>query len=329
MVIVNFWRFGCACLLALLACLPKQARAEAPAQPFRLEYWAHGNCPDAEEFALQLRARAPALRPAVGAEPAVGFYAELAEGHGSAYGRLTARTLDGREITRDVGGPTCDDVVTALALIAALSLEPNEAQVPVSKRPRPPPAEHLPADEFTLPKPGASAVTYGVGLGVAFESLVAPSPSTGVFFDFEAEGPPESLQPLFILSANRATSLPALTKAGNLSVTWLAVRSAGCPVRWPQGVPLFLRPCGFFEIGSLDGRVDSPGAEGGGTKLWLAAGVYARIEALVGEVLAFGLDGGASVPLIRDSFSNAAGQLAYRLPLYGVTGRLGLSYRFK
>ena len=63
--------------------------------------------------------------------------------------------------------------------------------------------------------------------------------------------------------------------------------------------------------------------------MWLAAGLYARIEALVGDVLAFGLDGGASFPLLRDSFSNAAGERAFHVPPYGVTGRLGLSYRFK
>jgi len=140
--VLRWLGLGSACALEVLT--PRAARAEPPAQPFRLEYWAHGKCPDADEFSLRLRARAPALRPAVDSEPAVAFYAELAEGNGSAYGRLTTRSLDGREITRDVGGPTCDDVVTALALIAALSLEPGDARPPAAQRstpsPTPPPA---------------------------------------------------------------------------------------------------------------------------------------------------------------------------------------------
>ena len=108
-----------------LLCLAAPARAGKPGQAFRLEYWADGACPDAAEFARQIQTRAPRLRLAEGDEPALGFYAELGDhGHGAS-GRLTARSADGREVVREVRGPTCEDVAIALALIAALATIPT------------------------------------------------------------------------------------------------------------------------------------------------------------------------------------------------------------
>src|SRR6478735_9659822 len=113
-------------IVQALLCLAVPASATKPGQAFRLEYWANGSCPDAAEFARQIQTRAPRLRLAEADEPALGFYAELVERGGAATGRLTARSPDGREVVREVRGPTCDDVATALALIAALAADPNQ-----------------------------------------------------------------------------------------------------------------------------------------------------------------------------------------------------------
>lgn len=332
--------------LALAAlCFAKSAAAVPPGQPFRLEYWAHGQCPDAVEFARQIQTRAPLLRPAEGDEPALGFYAELDARGGSATGRLTARSPDGREVKREVRGATCDDVVTALALIAALAADPDQpveaprTHVTRAARRGPtrsldsPPGDEPPPEELSEPivPELIPRWTFGVGGGVEFDSSIAPSPGSGLGVAFDAEGPGGSaLRPLFSLSANRASAATTQTAGGNAAFTWLAFRLTGCPFRWPEQTPLFIRPCGFFDAGDLEGNVSLGALSSDVNHSWFALGAFARIEALVGEVVSFQLDGGVIAPLQHDEFRAGDGApLAFRIPATGILGRIGLSYRFQ
>jgi len=328
------WAIG----LALL-CLVVPARAAKPGQPFRLEYWAEGRCPDAAEFARQIQTRAPRLRLAEGDEPALGFYAELLERAGAATGRLTARSPDGREVVREVRGPTCSDVATALALIAALAADPNqpaETSAPRAVTPaRPAQAvtDHTVAAERT-PEPDRSRRwVFGLGAGVGFDSTIAPSPSSCFGIEFDAEGYPDPespFHPLFSLSLLRAVTSHNDTAGGNGSFDWVAFRLGACPARWPEATPLFIRPCGFADVGLLGGDVEHNASSQAETKNWFALGGFLRTEALVAEVLSFQLDGGLTVPLVRSSFSAGVDQpIAFTVPGAGILGRLGLSYRFK
>lgn len=326
-------------------CFSASAAAAPPGQPFRLEYWARGQCPDAIEFARQIQTRAPLLRPAQGDEPALGFYAELDARGGSATGRLTARSPDGREVKREVRGATCDDVVTALALIAALAADPDQpVEAPrthVTRATRRGPTRNLdsPASDEPPPEELSEPIvpelvprwTFGIGGGVEFDSSIAPSPGSGLAVAFEAEGPGGSaLRPLFSLSANRASAATTQTEGGNAAFTWLAFRLTGCPFRWPEQTPLFVRPCGFFDAGDLEGNVSLGALSSDENHAWFALGAFARIEALVGEVVSFELDGGVTAPLLHDEFRAGYGApSAFRVPSAGILGRIGLSYRFQ
>jgi hypothetical protein len=318
------------------------AKAAKPGQAFRLEYWAQGRCPDAIEFARQIQIRAPRLRPAEGAEPALGFYAELAEQAGSATGRLTARSADGREVVREVRGPTCDDVATALALIAALAADPSQPVDPPLRSPAGPPRSPAPLPgaapaHQTRPLVQTSepareqAWTYGVGGGLEFDSSIAPSPGYGLAIEFDAQGKGGSpWQPLLALSANRAAAPDTETRGGTASFTWVAFRLAACPVRWPEDKPLFVRPCAFLDAGVLSGQVSLGAERRDQSKTWFASGGFLRIEALAAEALSLQLDGGVTVPLRRYSFGVGSGaEDAFRVPTSGILGRIGLSYRFQ
>jgi hypothetical protein len=322
--------------LAIL-CFSGQVRGAKPGQAFRLEYWAGGRCPDAEEFARQIQTRAPRLRLAEADEPALGFYAELSEREGSASGRLTARSPDGREVVREVRGPTCADVATALALIAALAADPNQpaevsAARPVAAAQPTQPGTELVGAPQRVPEPDASRRwTFGIGAGVGFDSTIAPSPSYCLGIAFDAEGyPGTAWRPLLSLSLLRAVTSHTETQGGSASFDWIAFRLAACAARWPEETPLFIRPCGFLDAGLLGGDVEREMSSQAETNTWLAVGGFLRTEALVGEVLSFQLDGGLTVPLIDSSFSAGQGQpIAFQVPASGILGRIGLSYRFQ
>lgn len=330
------------CLTSPCSAEPAAASA-AGGQAFRLEYWAEGHCPDAIEFARQIQTRAPRLRPAIADEPALGFYAELSESAGSAFGRLTARTPDGREVRREVHGATCDDVAEALALIAALAADPTQTQVsaaPTARTSPPSGALHrqLPHRELDVPDPDlveppdpAQRWTFGVGAGLGFDSSIAPSPGYGLGVEFAAEGKGGTpLRPLFALSAIRAAAASTQARASIASFTWLAFRGTVCPVRWPEETPLFVRPCLFLDAGLLEGKVSLGALSLDQTKSWFATGAFARVEALADEVLSFQLDGGVTAALKRDAFDAGPGaENAFQVPSAGVLGRIGLSYRFQ
>ncbi len=321
-----------------LSCLARPAAAQAASEPFRLEYWAEGRCPDAIEFARQVQTRAPRLRPARADEPALGFYAELSERSGTAIGHLTARTSDGREVTREVRGTTCDDVATALALIAALAADPNQpvdvpeappVAVVVPNAARRPPRRWQPPDVGPIISP--RRWTFGVGAGLGFDSSIAPNPGYGLGVEFSAEAKSGSVwRPLFALSAIRAAAASTETRAGNASFTWLAFRGALCPLRWPQETPLFVRPCLFADAGILEGQVSLADHTQDQSKTWFAAGGFLRVEALAGEALSFQLDGGVTAALKRDAFDSGPGAAsAFQVPAAGILGRIGLAYRFQ
>ena len=332
-------------VLAMSLCWAAPGAAQS-GQAFRLEYWASGRCPDALEFARQIQTRAPRLRPAVADEPALGFYVEIAEREGSATGRLTARSADGREVAREVRGPTCDDVATALALIAALAADPNQAvDAPArepTRRPKRKPRSKPPAeDEEREPEPEADPSgdlpdsvrrwTFAVGGGLAFDSSIAPSPGYGLNIAFDAEGRRGSpWRPLFSLAALRAAAANTETTGGSASFTWLAFRASACPLRVPEDTPLFVRPCAFVDAGVLGAELTASSGSRDQSQSWLAAGGFLRIEALTAQVVSFQLDGGVTVPLRRPSFS-ASDQApeAFRVPTSGILGRIGLSYRFQ
>lgn len=323
-------------------CLVRPAAAAKPGQAFRLEYWAEGQCPDAVEFARQIQTRAPRLRPAEADEPALGFYAELADHAGSATGRLTARSPDGREVVREVRGPTCEDVSTALALIAALAADPvqsGESPAPATPAGNAP-ARRAPTRRAPEPEPERSEPpapdpllrwTYSVGAGLAFESSIAPNPGSGLSIGFDAEAPGGSpIRPLLSLSAVRAAAGNTETSGGTASFTWVAFALSGCPARWPEETPLFFRPCAFLNAGVLGGDMAYEARSRSQSSTWVATGAFGRIEALVAEVVSFQLDGGVTVPLAHPTFrvDNDA-PVSFQVPHAGILGRIGLSYRFQ
>src|SRR5262249_45423392 len=134
--------------LALTLTWVAPLRAES-AVPFRIEYQASVACPEEERFTAALLARTAHVRAALPAEPAIVLNVELAGDREHLIGRLPMLEPDKGETVRVVPGSSCEEVIDALAVIAAVLIVPEGA----SERPREPPAHSEPAAPVIVERP--------------------------------------------------------------------------------------------------------------------------------------------------------------------------------
>lgn len=111
-------------LTAVILCASPPALGEG-VQSFRLTFAAPAGCSSAAEMTdriVQISARAHAAGPA---EPAFEIGAEVVAEQAGFTGRLRVRTPEATETTRVVPAATCAEVVDAMALIAAMVIDPG------------------------------------------------------------------------------------------------------------------------------------------------------------------------------------------------------------
>jgi hypothetical protein len=114
--------------------------ASAQMRPVRIDYEAHEGCPSAEAFLEEITWRTSRARRAAESEEALSVRVRITRARDVSRGRITLG--EGGDLrARDVNGPTCDEVVAALALITALKIDPQ-----ASLAPRPPAAEPRSSD---------------------------------------------------------------------------------------------------------------------------------------------------------------------------------------
>jgi hypothetical protein len=106
--------------------------AYAQAEPVRLKYRAPSQCSSESEFFQEVTTRTARARRATPTEHARGFEVTIALEADITYGRLAITNVDGTLSTREVTGETCAEVVSALALMTALSIDPMAIVTPGS-----------------------------------------------------------------------------------------------------------------------------------------------------------------------------------------------------
>src|SRR5688572_10869341 len=116
------------CRLAL-ACASVASVARAAPEPIALHYQAVGGCPNPEFFASQVTARTAQVR--FDDPGAAGSFRVVVHSTGSGYaGVLSVIDRNGKESVRRFEAESCDNVVVALALVAALAIDPNAVATP-------------------------------------------------------------------------------------------------------------------------------------------------------------------------------------------------------
>lgn len=158
--------------LLLSAAMGLPAWADSAPERVRIRFSAPQGCPDSAAFMRALAQRTGRFRRAGDSEEARTLIATITHEDATFFGRLATQTPGKASSERSVTGKTCDDVVTVLAFMTALAIDPSasprgsQAVRPASSHPATAPAESseralapAPAEPSTPERPAARAAT--------------------------------------------------------------------------------------------------------------------------------------------------------------------------
>jgi hypothetical protein len=317
-------------LLALISISSWVAATEpAPAQPetaalelVSLRYTGELGCPTESQFVDEVLARV--TRPVQFGIPGakIRMAVTLSRSGAQSAGKLEVERAAGEPTRRDFTAGSCDEVGSALALVAALALDPNArteslpvraastqpgsaaatagAPLPASE-PEAAAASEPPASAHPAPAARYAAwigPSAGLTLGAAPKLLGLVGLSLGVRVVTERPLAP-SLQLTPLWGKTGATG-PA---SGKGEFAWALGRLEACPVSWHLSAPLRLDPCAAVEIGRLsargaDAQIDVPVTA---ERWWVAPGATLSLHANFGGWFVR-IGALALIPATRDEF---------------------------
>lgn len=197
-----------------------------------------------------------------------------------------------RGVHRSVDGSSCDGVLEALVLVAAIA-PPTSPEVPAPSAPPPPPAAPSPAPSPTETWEDGPAVRGSVGFGVGAANYAAAVGTTQLSFGIEG-------QRVFGARIYQPSLTTSLVLASGGSFGRSGFRSGAgvnvelCPAGFGLGKVVRLSACGFYTFATV-------GAQGGTLATadgsWNAAGfmVHGRFNLLRARHYAVFADVGAGV----------------------------------
>jgi hypothetical protein len=283
-------------------------------------------CVLGEHFTEQLLQRTAVARIAKPGEEALAIHVSLRIEEGVVHGRMTLRETNGSVTEREITGASCAEVTAALALVAAVILDPS-ISTSTSTEPR----RH--ATTAPPEMKAESAWRFGVGPALGAEGAVAPEivPSIAVVGEAELELG-HRFSPRFSLSFGRTTTSHLRVQTSTATLRFTFARVSICPARWPSDATLVLRPCGLFEAGVLRGAGEATLDPGRANAPWIAPGGSVRADFKLWKTLLISLEGGAVIPLLRHEFyfdPDAPDNVAFEVPSAGATSRLGVFLQFE
>ncbi len=297
--------------------------------PVRIVYDAPAECPTAQELYDAVRARTDHVRPAIAEEPHLDVAVRVTQ-TARGYAGEVREVVNGKEsAVRAMDGGTCKEVVEALSLTVALSIDPD------AHSPTPPPAPvSVPRSMPTLPTPApprgavVTPLQLEIGLGALLSSVDDHAGGVGgrLSAGLHRQVDPRISRSLELALSFVSSGLPAAPSdhRARLGALTLAV----CPwqYRWHD---LDLAPCALGMFGVLE--VTGKGIPDAKTvdRAWWSAGLDARVKWLLGQGWFVEDAFGATVPLVRRRFyTSDAAHVVAETPAVAVFMRLGLGFRF-
>lgn len=271
-----------------------------------LRYTAPPGCPTRDAAVELIRERMPAVRFAAGARRV--FEVRVTAGAQGYTGALVVDAVADKQLA----APRCDDLVTALALVIALAIDPAAAG---AGAPTGAAASSVTATQVAPPRP-PRAWTLDGALGGLLGAGLTPDPLLAGSLAARATWPALAVEVAVVAGYDTTQEGDA-----SASFTRLTARPAACRL-WIRR-RLELGGCGHAELGIV--RAAGDGIINGRSliRLWVAAGAHGEIRWPATGSRGFAqLQIGLAVPLTRDRYRFMPGVVLHETPL--ITGWLGL-----
>jgi hypothetical protein len=310
--------------------LARGASFAEPDQAIWIAYDAPSLCPGAEVFMDRVHARTAHGDLAPSAEVAR-FRVIVSSGDMSSSARIQFIGADAQPATRTVSGRTCDEVVSAAALITALAIEATWSGAPPAPEESAPPARpSAPSDATLPPSESRSSWPRGWGLGAA-GGIDSWTPGGGygggVWGEMLGRPPLELVQLAF-----RATTGSASVDARSARFKALMARLSLCPISLRIADRILLFPCAAVDVGRLaaEGQISAALSGPRTTAIfWSSAEAVLAMRWDLGEWIA--LEAGAELgfPLIRHTFIfEGPAQVVDEVPVVGAGAHAACVLRF-
>lgn len=226
-----------------------------------------------------------------------------------------------RPIVREVPGASCDEVISAMALIAALMVDPLAGSAP----PRP---TWPPKGEESRPAARREPAFAGqIEHRLSARTAVAPKLALGQTLAVALISEASSLRPSLGLSLSTARGTRTVTN-GSAEFDWVAGRLALCPVGLGSARLWDLRFCAGVELGRLRGTGYATAAPASKSILWSSAAALLDAQRRLLGPLWLGGEAGLTFPWTREHFYLDPQTNLHRIPAWGVTGAIGLAFHF-
>jgi len=298
------------------------ARSEEAPAPL-VSYLGAPECPTATEFSDRVEARTRRYRSGnIAVEVELSLSGET-PGSG-ARGRVAVKQA-GRLTERELRGRDCDEVVEALALIVAITIDPEADTRPHPREETPPsPAPEAPSPLTREPPPPPWGLRAGVALVI--DGAIAPDPSFGqrAFVSFVRPSPEAPLSSVGAAVTLVRSGTVDVAPGESAAFEHFTVRLEGCSFGLQKGA-LRLEPCLFGEGGLLSAQGTHPAQSLTRTVGWAALGPLANASVTILPVLSLRADLGAVFALTRYRFAFIDEPAVVETPAVALTASLGLA----
>jgi hypothetical protein len=314
----------------LLAALPNRADA---LPGIGLSYDADAACPDGETFAKRIGTSVPTVELEVVDPYRADVNVVLRSADGSFKGTLRIHRADGNDYVREMAAPTCEELASALAFVAALALSARQDSTPEPPLP-PPSVGPVPEEPVAAAAPPPvqrqtqEGIDVGLAVGLGIRFGLAPTFANTEEIDLEVAVRSGALfAPRARLGVLHAEPVTRIDRFGTTEFRWIAARLAGCPMRVRLVSELELFPCAGVDMGLLGASgvpASSVGQGHDALPVWVGtfAAVRARLR-LLGPLFAVA-EAELSLPLTHYEFVYEPGAPVYQVPALAGAGLAGL-----
>ncbi|MBX3211276.1 MAG: hypothetical protein KF850_04525 [Labilithrix sp.] len=257
----------------------------------------------------------------------------------------------GGELERTIPGKTCEEVLAAAALIAALTIDPHASATPAPSaeptdagaeiadarwppRARRPPAPPAPSEARRRPPRPAARLRASLGASLEVYDLAGLVPGRAVWVEGSVT---RGLEPALRLRLGQLRSFsvvsdarPAFFELGTLALEGCVTALAAGGRRRSLGGrrPFDLRPCVQATGGVFEGASSAFSATRE-PRPWLAVGGFVQGRWRFFGPLALEAALGFTAPLVRDDFYFRPRALVYRAPEALLVGSVGVGVTFR